>query len=120
MMSKKKDFIGRVMALRPALVDPARPVLVGLAPVDPSQRIRAGAHLLPRGGAAVAANDQGYVTSAAYSPSLGHPVALALLARGAERHGERIIVHDPMRGGDVEAEVRHPVFLDPQGARLRG
>jgi sarcosine oxidase subunit alpha len=120
MMAKKKDFIGRVMAQRPALVDPARPVLVGLAPVDPSQRIRAGAHLLAKGAAAVAANDEGHVTSAAFSPSLGHPVALALLARGAERHGERIIVHDPVRGDDVEAEVRHPVFLDPQGARLRG
>jgi sarcosine oxidase subunit alpha len=88
--------------------------------VDPSQRIRAGAHLLPEGAAAVAANDEGYVTSAAYSPTLGHPVALALLARGAERYGERIIVHDPVRGGDVEAEVRPPVFLDPEGARLRG
>ncbi|CAN7448260.1 sarcosine oxidase subunit alpha family protein [Phenylobacterium sp. LjRoot225] len=120
MMSKKKDYIGRVMAQRPALTDPARPCLVGLAPVDPGMRIRAGAHLLARGAAPVAANDEGYVTSAAFSPTLGHPVALALLARGAERHGERITVHDPVRGADVEAEVRHPVFVDPEGARLRG
>jgi len=120
MMSKKKDFIGRVMAQRPGLTDPHRPTLVGLKPVDGRQRLRAGAHLLAAGAAPVAANDEGYVTSQAYSPTLGHPVALALLARGAQRHGERIVVHDPLRGGDVAAEVCHPVFVDPQGERLRG
>jgi sarcosine oxidase subunit alpha len=120
MMSKKKDFIGRVMAARPGLVDPERPRLVGLKPVNPSERIRAGAHLLTPGAAPVAVNDQGYVTSAAYSPTLGRPIALALLVRGPERLGERIIVHDPIRGGDLEAEVCPPVFVDPEGDRLRG
>jgi sarcosine oxidase subunit alpha len=120
MMSKKKDFVGRVMAERPGLTDPARPRLVGLRPLDPHQRLRAGAHLLRPGEAPVAANDEGCITSAAYSPTLGHPIALALLARGAERHGERIVAHDPVRGGDVEAEVCSPVFVDPEGARLNG
>jgi sarcosine oxidase subunit alpha len=120
MMSTKKDFIGRVMAQRPGLVDPERARLVGLRPFDPRQRIRAGAHLLAPGAPAVAASDQGYITSAAHSPSLGHPIALALLKRGPERHGERILVHDPVRGADVEAEICSPVFLDPEGARARG
>ena len=31
----RRTYIGRVMAERPALVDPARPTLVGLRPVDP-------------------------------------------------------------------------------------
>ena len=69
---------------------------------------------------AVAANDQGFVTSAAWSPTLGHAIALALLEHGPDRHGERIIVHDPVRGGDVEAEICHPVFVDPEGVRVRG
>jgi heterotetrameric sarcosine oxidase alpha subunit len=120
MMSTKKDFIGRVMAQRPGLTDSKRPRLVGLRPVDPRERIRAGAHLLSFGAAAMAANDQGYVTSAAYSPSLGHPIALALLERGSGRHGEQIVAHDPVRGADVKAEVCPPVFLDPEGTRLRG
>jgi sarcosine oxidase subunit alpha len=59
------------------------------------------------------------VTSAAYSPTLGHSIALALLQRGTSRHGERLVVHDPVRGADVEAEVCNPVFVDPEGARLR-
>lgn len=120
MMSRKKDFIGRIMAARPGLADPDRPALVGLRPVDPTGQIRAGAHLLSPGAAAVAANDEGYVTSAAWSPTLGSSIALALLRRGPERHGQRIIVHDPVRGGDVEAEICNPVFVDPEGARVRG
>jgi len=120
MMSKKKDFIGRVMAERPGLVDPNRPALVGLKPVERSQVMRAGGHLLEKGAKPIAANDQGHVTSALHSPNLGHSIALALLARGPERHGERIVVHDPVRGADVEAEVCSPVFFDPEGGRLRG
>jgi sarcosine oxidase subunit alpha len=120
MMSRKKDFIGRVMAMRPGLVAADRPALIGLKPADSRQRIRAGGHLLNPGTAAVAANDMGYVTSAAFSPTLGHAIALGLLAHGPDRHGETVIVHDPVRGGDVEAIVCNPVFVDPEGVRVRG
>lgn len=120
MMSKKKDFIGRAMAQRPGLTDPGRPSLVGLKPIDRNQKLRAGAHLLAPGASATVANDQGYVTSAAWSPTLGHAIGLALLVNGPGRHGERIIVHDPVRGGDLDAEICNPVFVDPEGERLRG
>jgi sarcosine oxidase subunit alpha len=120
LLSTRKDFIGRALAQRPALLDPARPALVGLRPVDRSARLRAGAHLLPLGAAAVAANDQGWVTSAAFSPSLGHWIALAMLAHGPARRGERVRAYDPVRDGDVEAEIVDPCFIDPRGERLRG
>src|ERR1700716_1830034 len=45
MMSTKKDYIGRVLAGRPALADPDRPTLTGFKPVDGKGRLRAGAHL---------------------------------------------------------------------------
>jgi sarcosine oxidase subunit alpha len=118
LLSNSKDFVGRAMAARTALTDPARPTLVGLKPVDPADRLRAGAHLLPQGSAPVAANDQGYVTSAAYSPTLGHWIALGLLAHGPARHGETIRVYDPIRNGDCLAQVVSPVFYDPAGTRL--
>jgi len=120
MMSTKKDFIGRVLAKRPGLLDPDRPSLVGLKPVDRGQRLKAGAHLIGCGDAPVAANDQGYVTSVAVSPTLGHSIGLALLRHGPERTGERIMAHDPVRGADIEAEICNPVFVDPEGARVRG
>lgn len=120
MVSTKKDFIGRVLAGRPALIDPDRAVLVGLIPVDRHDLFKAGAHLARPGCAPVAANDEGHVTSVAYSPTLGHGLALALLSHGRDRHGERIVAHDPLRGTVVEAEICDPIFYDPEGTRVRG
>ena len=119
MMSTKKDYIGRVLAGRPALLDPERPSITGLKPVDPSQRLRAGAHLLPVGAAARAENDEGIVTSVAFSPSLGHWIGLGLLRRSEERVGQRVQAVDPVRNNTVEVEVCAACFIDPQGERLR-
>ncbi len=118
LLSKRKDFVGRTMAAQPALTDPARPTLVGLRPVDPAARLRGGAHLLPQGVPAIAANDHGHVTSVCFSPTLGHWIGLGLLKNGPARHGEIIRVHDPIRDGDLLTEVVAPVFFDPQGSRL--
>ncbi len=120
MMSKKKDYIGRVLAERPALVVPGRWGLVGLKPVDWTTRIRAGAHLLPIGAAATTASDLGYVTSVAFSPSLERWIGLGLIAGGAAKHGTRVRLVDLLRGSDIEAEVCDPVFYDPKGERLHG
>jgi sarcosine oxidase subunit alpha len=119
MMSRKKDFIGRVMAERPGLTDPDRQAVAGFKPVNPADRLRAGAHFLPLGSKEVAANDQGYMTSVAFSPSLGHWIGLGLIRRGPDRHGERVRAYDPVRGLDFEVEICDPVFIDPQGERLR-
>jgi sarcosine oxidase subunit alpha len=119
MLSAKKDFIGRFMAGREALTDPSRPTLVGLRPLAREDRIRAGAHLLPKDMDATAKSDEGYVTSIAFSPSLGHWLGLGLLSRGPERHGEIVRAYDPVRGGDVLVEVRPPCFIDPEGERVR-
>ncbi|MEJ1977670.1 MAG: glycine cleavage T C-terminal barrel domain-containing protein [Acetobacteraceae bacterium] len=102
MMSRKKDFIGSALARRPALEDPTRPALVGLSPVDRSVRLHSGAHFLALGAAAVAAGDQGWVSSVAFSPTLGHWIGLGFLANGPARHGERVRAYDPVRGGDTK------------------
>ncbi len=118
LMSSKKDYIGRVLSQRPAQLDPGRWRLVGLKPQNRSQRLSAGSHLIDRDKSATTGNDQGYVTSTAYSPALGHWIALALLKRGATRHGEVIRAVDLLRATDIEVEVCDPVFLDPKGERL--
>jgi sarcosine oxidase subunit alpha len=118
--SRKKDFIGRIMAERPALIDANRQVLVGLVPVHRTEPLSAGAHLVGVGRPMTAEHDEGHITSAATSPTLGHDVALALLRRGSERHGERICAVDAVRGRCVECVVSSPVFVDPEGGRLRG
>ncbi len=48
MASTKKDYIGRVMAGRPGLIDPDRPSLVGFKPADRTKRLRAGRISSPR------------------------------------------------------------------------
>jgi sarcosine oxidase subunit alpha len=90
-----------------------------LRPRDPKKRLYAGAHLLPVGAAHITENDQGVITSVAFSPSLQHWIGLALLARGPERIGETVTMVDFMRSATVEAEVCSPVFVDPKGERPR-
>ena len=94
--------------------------LCGLKPIDHANRLRAGAHLVPVGMAPTAARDQGVVTSVAFSPTLGHSIGLGLVANGPERHGERLRAFDPVRNGDTLCEVVSPIFVDPEGAKLRG
>jgi sarcosine oxidase subunit alpha len=120
MMSTKKDYVGRVMAQRPVLLDADRPALVGVRPVDRNARLRAGAHFLGVGAANTIESDEGHMTSVAFSPMLGHWIGLGVLARGPQRIGERVRAYDPVRNGDVEVEICDPVFFDPEGARLHG
>jgi sarcosine oxidase subunit alpha len=120
MMSQKKDYIGRVLAQREALLAPDRPALVGFQPVDRTAQLRAGAHFIPVGAAATADNDEGHMTSVAYSPMLGHWIGLGVLKHGPARIGRHVRAYDPVRNGDVEVEICSPVFFDPAGARLNG
>ncbi|QOZ24340.1 sarcosine oxidase subunit alpha family protein [Bradyrhizobium sp. CCBAU 51753] len=120
MMSPKKDFIGRVLAQRPGLTAADRPALVGIRPVDRGERLRAGAHFLAPGAAATMKHDEGYVTSVAFSPMLGHWIGLGLLKHGPSRYGQHVRAYDPVRNGDTLVEVVPPVFLDPEGKNLHG
>jgi len=120
MLSGAKDFVGRAMAQRPGLMAADRPRLVGLKPVNRQDRLRAGAHFIRADAKPSGREDEGYMTSVAFSPTLDHWVGLGLLVRGPERHGERVHACDPVRGGNVAVEVCHPVFYDPAGERLRG
>ena len=118
MLSKKKDFVGRALSQRPALLEPSRESLVGLRPRTPGASLQAGAHLIPAGAQAIAANDHGHVTSAAYSATLGHWIALALLSGGASRTGEIFRVVNPLQNTETEVEIVPRIFHDPEGSRL--
>ncbi|OBZ92554.1 sarcosine oxidase subunit alpha [Pararhizobium polonicum] len=116
--AQKPDFIGKRLSTRYGLTAADRMQMVGLKPVEADQHIRAGAHLLREGAKPSTLNDQGYVSSACFSPTLGHDIALAFLKSGRERYGERIVVWDKLAGAEVVAEVCTPVFVDPGNARL--
>jgi sarcosine oxidase subunit alpha len=118
MLSKKKDFIGRALSQRPALLDPDRETLVGLRPRTASATLQAGAHLIPSGAPSIAANDHGHITSVAYSATLGHWIALALLSGGARRTGEIFRAVNPLQNTETEVEIVSRVFHDPEGHAL--
>ncbi|MDW4497015.1 sarcosine oxidase subunit alpha family protein [Sulfitobacter sp. D35] len=119
MISAKKDCIGKTMAARPGLVDPSRERLVGLRPLEPGDRLTAGAHLFTPEAAVHLATSQGYVTSVGDSPRLGHSIGLGFLRAGPERHGEVVRMIDRIRDIDIAVEICAPVFIDPEGGRLR-
>ena len=120
MLAAQKDYIGRVLAGRPALTAPDRPALVGVKPSRPDARLTNGAHLLRIGAQPSLANDEGFISSSTFSPTLGHWIGLGFLSGGQKRIGERIRAHNPLLGDDVEVEITSPVFYDADGKRLRG
>ena len=118
MVSVKKDSIGAVMSRREGLRADAR-VMVGLMPAEAGAPLLAGMHLFAEGAAQVTQNDQGWVTSACYSPHLKSPIALAFLERGSERMGEVLIGANPLQGQNARLCVVSPHFVDPEGERVR-
>ena len=120
MMSSKKDYIGRMMAGREGLTDPSRPCVVGIRPVDKADKLRSGSHLLTRGTKPSMANDQGYITSVAWSPMLEMWLGLALLKDGRKRVGEVVQVFDGLRNIHMLAEICDPMHFDKENARLHG
>lgn len=120
MLSTQKDFVGAVMARRAHLLEPSRERLVGIRSVDRSVKLGGGMHFVPQGAKHSIENARGHVTSVCYSPTLGQWIGIGLLTNGPERYGERVCVVDPLRGNETLVEVCSPVFIDPEGARLRG
>jgi sarcosine oxidase subunit alpha len=119
MASSAKEFIGKRSLNRPGLTDENRKQLVGLVPAD-------GKTAIPRGAQIVTDPDQalpnpmiGEVTSACYSPNLETPIGLGIVAAGRARMGETLYALSPMRGKRVAVTVTNPVFIDPEGERLR-
>ncbi|NNH30254.1 hypothetical protein C9413_12275, partial [Rhizobium sp. SEMIA 4085] len=79
---------------------------------------RPGSHIPAKDAAATLENDQGYVTSSAFSPHVGSTIGLALVNRGSERHGEEVVVWNGLRNEFTRARLCNPVFFDPQNERL--
>ena len=121
MMSRKKACIGQAMSDESiAKIENEKNLqLVGVRSRSPRQTFAAGAHFTALGDKVDLAHDQGYLTSACWSPSLNTQIGLGFLQNGAARHGDTILVLDLMRRQYVETEVCSPHFYDPQGEKLR-
>jgi len=119
MVSKTKDCIGSRLSEREGLNAAGDLRQVGIKPVNPAHAVPAGAHLMNADGPVDAAHDQGYVTSACFSPNLGHAIALGFLKDGDTRLGEVMRLVSPLNDYATTVEIVSAHFIDPQGERLR-
>ncbi|HEY9038203.1 MAG TPA: sarcosine oxidase subunit alpha family protein [Roseovarius sp.] len=119
MVSKKKDCIGKTLSQRPEMNREDAEKLVGFRPVDRSKKLIAGSHFINKGDEATMANDQGWMTSVAWSPSLDHSVGLGFIKSGDTRMGEIVRAVSPVHDTEMEVEIVSAHFIDPEGERLR-
>ena len=87
----------------PGLADPVRARLVGLRPAGAVKQLTAGAHLFEPVGDTVPENDIGWVSSVAFSPTLGHMIGLAFVQNADGRMGGQVRMVDHLR--DIETTV---------------
>jgi sarcosine oxidase subunit alpha len=123
----KDDFVGKRSLQRDLARPQGRAQLVGLQVEAGQPPLEEGAQILRVGLDLASARtaplaSAGFVTASVWSPSLGRAVALALLEDGASRHGEQVQVTSATADGLAlrSATVVVPVFVDPEGGRMRG
>ena len=119
-VSQSKDSIGLVLSRRPELVRDDDYELIGLKPVASDHPLIAGSHFISIGASTVAENDEGWVTSTAYSPHLKSTIGLGYIKSGNSRHGDIVRAVNLLGGQDIKVELCSPHFLDPEGTRLYG
>jgi sarcosine oxidase subunit alpha len=86
--------------------------------VEPEQLLPEGAQLVERDTGVIPMAMVGHVTSSYASPILGRTIALAMVESGRARHGQ--MLHAPLLGATISAEVTAPIFYDAEGARRDG
>ena len=116
LLSKEKDFIGKRSLSRSDCLRNDRKQFVGLKPLDNKSVIPEGAQLVDDPKKPVPVPMCGHVTSSYASATLGHPIALGLVAGGHARKDETIYAL-PTDGRRIPVKITSPVFYDPQGER---
>lgn len=113
---RKGEFVGKRSLFTENAMREDRPQGVGLTVPDGAPPLPTGAH------AVETANGKrrsiGFVTSSYESPSLGRPIALALVERGLSRMGEEIEFFH--LGRTMRATIAPVCAFDPEGARING
>ena len=119
MMKKEGDYVGRRLAERSALVANGRKHLVGVQSLD-GKPIPKGAQIIAEKSDGEPTKSSGHVTSTCFSPHVEKEIGLALIADGRQIQGKTMYASSPLTGREVPVEVVHPIFIDPQGERVRG
>ena len=119
MISKKSDCIGNKLSERPEFNKRDIKIMMGFQPTNKSQSIEAGSHLIKIGVKPILENDEGWLSSVAFSPILGHSIGLGFIKEGNLRLGEKVLAVNLLKDKKVEVEIVSPHFIDPEGVKLR-
>jgi heterotetrameric sarcosine oxidase alpha subunit len=119
---KKKDFIGKRSLTRSDTAREDRKQLVGVIPLDKTQFIEEGQHIvecktLP-GTIKIPIPYLGHITSSYHSPNLNHCISMALIKGGNKLMGAKLFVSTSDGTKNIAVEVVNPVFIDPENKRL--
>jgi sarcosine oxidase subunit alpha len=113
----KPDFIGKRSLTMTAWNAGPRRQMVGLLPEDPAVLLAEGAPIMSMEPGRDPLSPIGFVTASAMGPALGRALSIAMMDDGRASIGRTIRLS--VRAGGQRARVVDPVFLDPQGMRLR-
>ena len=127
MVSKKKDFIGRLGLKRIGFKEAKRPKLVGLKPADGLSTIAAGSQLCAQG----VLNDRktnkgitpqiGWISSAHYSVAMDQPIALGFIEGGLKLwEGQTVFAANPLDGKVIPVVPCSAHMFDPKNERVYG
>lgn len=119
-MVGKKEFVGRRSLGREAFVASGRRQLVGVVAIDPALEIPRGAQVTRALPVGEATPMLGPVVSIAFSPELDRWIGLALVEDGRAALGEACYAAAPLVEQVVPIRLCDPIFIDPEGSRLRG
>ncbi|MGB8692279.1 MAG: glycine cleavage T C-terminal barrel domain-containing protein, partial [Steroidobacteraceae bacterium] len=86
--------------------------------LEPAARLRGGAILFAHD-EPLAGHGRGYITSVTWSTERQQYIALGLYQGGLQHLGETVVCAYPLKGETVRARIAAPLFLDPEGVRLR-
>ena len=117
LMAKKKDYIGKTLSSRENLS--GNKTMVGFLSVNPSEKLTSGSHFMNTDDKILPENDQGHMSSVAYSPILERYIGIGFLKNGKDRYNETLKAIDFLQNNHVEVKVVSPHFIDPNGDRLR-
>ncbi len=113
---KKEDFLGKRSYTRSDTIRHDRKKFVGLLVNDKKTILPEGSHIVEKALKQPPMKMLGHITSSYYSPTLGYPIALAMLKDGISKMGEQVVV-PLMNGKIIEATVTDTIFYDKEGKR---
>ncbi len=117
MAKRDRPFLGSALLQHYGEQRKRQPALIGLTALDGITRIPGGAVLIDRN--AGGRKPIGHVTATIISPTLGKPIAMAVLDCDSHRTSQCLCAVSPAAGLEVDVAVTAMPFFDPAGDRMR-